>query len=66
MPQFTDSQFNRLANIFDNAGQVVLGVAVLSPLIGGFNNISYRVVISGVIVIIFCWLASIWLAKKGD
>lgn len=65
MSQFSDNQFNRIANIFDNAGQVVLGVAVLSPLIG-LNNTSLPIAIAGIIVVVFCWLASIWLAKKGD
>jgi len=31
-PVFTLGQFQRLSNIFDNAGQIVFGIVVISPL----------------------------------
>ena len=58
------SRLNRLSNIFDNAGQVVFGVVVLSPLVAGFDKLDRFIVISGVIVVIICWLVSIWLTRK--
>lgn len=63
---FTTNQFDRAANIFDNAGQVILAVAVLAPVISGFDRTSWFVVISGAAVTIFCWILSLWLSKKGE
>lgn len=63
---FDENQFGRVSNIFDNAGQVVLGIAVLSPVIVGFAEVNKFVIISGIVVTIFCWLVSIWLARKGN
>lgn len=65
-PVFTTNQFNRLSNIFDNAGQVVLGVAVIAPIISGFKFSNLPVVLSGIIVISLCWAASIWFASQGE
>lgn len=64
-PILTENQLNRFSNIFDNAGQVILAVAVLSPMLAGFERTNLIVVISGVIVVILCWATSIWFAKKG-
>ena len=65
-PFLTEKQFERFSNIFDNAGQVILGVVVLSPLIAGFDNINKIVLGLGIISVVFCWIGSIWFAKKGD
>ena len=65
-PVLSSAQLERLSNIFDNAGQVVLGVAVLSPIVVGFDKVNWFVVVSGVIVTIACWLMSLWFAKKGE
>jgi hypothetical protein len=60
----TSSQLERLSNIFDNAGQVVFGIVVLSPLIGGIDRINMLVIVSGVIVMLLLWTVSVWLAKN--
>jgi len=65
-PVLTEKQFERLSNILDNAGQVSLGVAVLAPLIGGFDKINGLMIISGIAGVIICWMASLILARKGD
>ena len=65
-PAFTIGQMSRLSNIFDNAGQVILGVVVLSPIISGFDKTNIIVVLSGMVVMIFCWSLSVWLARKGE
>lgn len=65
-PVFTIGQFNRLSNIFDNAGQVVFAVVVLAPVASGFDKINWFVIASGVVGIIFSWMASIWFARKGE
>jgi hypothetical protein len=64
-PSLTINQFNRISNIFDNAGQVVFGVAVISPMISGFDKVDLYVVASSIVVVILCWVFSTWLAKKG-
>lgn len=63
-PNLSLKQFERLSNIFDNASQVFLGVAVLTPIIGGINILNIRIVISGIIAVIVCWIASLILSKK--
>jgi len=42
---FTKSQIQRMANIFDNAGQVCLATAVLTPLISNVERGKLIVVI---------------------
>lgn len=62
----TLKQTERLANIFDNAGQVFLAVVVLSPLIqGGITMVNPQVVISGIIVVLVCWITSLLLSSRG-
>lgn len=63
-PFFTVNQFHRLSNILDNAGQVVLGITVVTPFFA--NTISYRSVLFGGLLIFVSWLTSLWLAKRGD
>lgn len=62
---FNKNQYNRLSSIFDNAGQVVLGIVVLSPIIAGFDKINAIIVILGLLLTIGLWLISIWFSKKG-
>jgi len=64
-PIFTISQFQRLSNIFDNAGQVVFGIAVVSPIISKTQINPFIFIFSGIFVIL-CGLFSIWLTKRGD
>lgn len=63
-PSLTTDQFDRIANIFDNAGQVVLGIVVLSPLIAGFDQTNPIVLTLGILVTIACWIFSVWFSKK--
>jgi len=65
-PVFTIRQFDRLSNIFDNAGQVIFGVAVLSPVITGVDKVNILVVILSIVTVFLCWVASVWLAKRGE
>lgn len=67
-PILTVKQIERFSNIFDNAGQVVFGVAVLSPLITGFENVDINVdifvILAGVMGMVVCWGTSILLVRK--
>lgn len=63
-PILTGKQIERLANIFDNAGQVVFAIMVLSPLISGFESINRPVIMTGIGLMIICWTTSILLARR--
>jgi len=65
-PILTINQLNRLSNIFDNAGQVIFGIVVLSPVISGFDRMNWFVILSGVVGVLFCWFASLWVVRKGE
>lgn len=65
-PTLTKNQLDRFSNIFDNAGQVIFGVVVLSPLISSFDKLNLLVILLGLTAICFCWVISIWFAKKGE
>lgn len=65
-PILTTDQIKRLSNIFDNSGQVVLGVAVLSPIISGVDKLNFYVVVSGIVGTAACWGLSLLFAKKGE
>lgn len=69
-PILTVAQLQRLSNIFDNAGQVIFGVVVLSPFISAlfskFDITNMFVVLSGIVGSTLCWFASVWLAGKGE
>ena len=62
-PVFNVSQLARLSNIFDNAGQVIFGVAVLSPLVA-LDRFHSPILILGLIAILLCWTISIILMRK--
>lgn len=62
---FTINQLNRLSNIFDNAGQVIFAIVVLSPLIAGFKQANWLVETCGIIATIGSWLISIRIARKA-
>ena len=64
-PIFAKNQYDRLANIFDNAGQVIFGVAVLTPSISGFASLNQFMLLSGVIGALASWFVSVLLARKG-
>ena len=64
-PVFTPAQIERFSNIFDNAGQVFLGVLVLTPIVQGIDKTNIVVIISGRLYVLSCWIFSIILAQKG-
>lgn len=63
-PLLTIKQLDRLSNILDNAGQVILAVAVLSPVIAGVDKNKILVLLLGLVTVLFCWLTSIWLTRR--
>jgi len=63
---FTPSQIERLANIFDNAGQVFLAVMVLAQVVQGIDKSNELVLVFGIIDMLLCWTVSIILAKRKD
>lgn len=65
-PVLTAGQLQRISNIFDNAGQVIFGVAVLAPVVGGVDRINILVVVLSIVTVLLCWVVSVWLAKKGE
>jgi len=65
-PLFTPSQIERIANIFDNAGQVALGVMVLAPLVQGIDKTNLWVLPLGTFDVVFCWSISITLARRKE
>jgi len=65
-PVFTPSQIERLSNIFDNAGQGIFVVGVLTPLVEGIDKTNPAVLLLGVFYVVLCWAVSIILAKRKD
>lgn len=63
-PILTDEQIDRLSNIFDNAGQVVFGIAVVSPIFAGFDKVNLFVVIFGLASAFTCWITSLILIRR--
>jgi hypothetical protein len=64
-PVFTSEELLRFANISDNAGQVFLGVMVLTPLISGFDKGIWPMVLSGTILTLTSWGLSWGLTRKA-
>ncbi len=65
-PVLTFGQIERISNILDNAGQVILGIMVVSPLVSGFDKLDLRVVVLGLFSVLTCWIVSIRLARNKD
>jgi len=65
-PVLTPSQFSRLSNIFDNAGNVFLAVIVISPFIGNVDKPNWFVIVVGTFLTLASWSFSILLAKKSS
>ena len=61
--ELSAKQFSRLANIMDNAGQIVMGTIVLNPIIIGAKNIDYVIIFSGILTTISLWIISLILEK---
>ncbi len=66
MRKFTKEELLRLANIFDNAGQVVFGIMVLTPLISKeFDKNKWFLIVLGLLSTFSLWLFSLSLTKKS-
>ena len=64
MPLFTNPQLKRFSNIFDNAGQVMFGSLVISPLIVSENpQRLIPVSILGFMLTFFLWWVSLRLER---
>ena len=63
-PVFSSEELLRFANISDNAGQVFLGVLVLTPLISGLDKDMVPVVSSGIALTLMSWFLSWFLTRK--
>lgn len=63
-PILTSAQFDRLSNIFDNAGQVLFGALVISPFVSQIDKPYGIVVPLGIAGTIICWIVSVLLSKK--
>lgn len=61
-PILTKSQIARLANIFDNAGQVCLASIVITPLVSDVEKSTGIVVLLGIVVTVSCW----WISLKFE
>lgn len=59
---FTKNQLHRLANIFDNASQIILASAIITPIISTVDSTDIYVVISGIIGVVVLW----WLSLKFE
>ncbi len=65
-PLFTANQFKRLANIFDNAGQVIFGIVVVAPIIAGIDKVSVVTLLLGIVTVLVFWLMSIYFERRGE
>lgn len=59
---FTADQIKRLANILDNAGQVVFASAIIPFLVSDFD-FSFAKMIPRTIAMILCWWISLRLER---
>ena len=64
-PVFTVEELLRFANIADNAGQIFLGVMVLTPLATGLDKTSQPMLFSGTGGTSLAWFISWLLTKKA-
>ena len=65
-PVLTSGQLSRLSNILDNAGNVLLAVFVLSPLVSSVDTIGAPMIFSGVVLTLILWGVSLWLARREE
>ncbi len=64
-PRLVSEEILRFANILDNAGQVFLGVMVLTPLVAGLDERGAFVILLGLLGALFSWFFSWWLTRKA-
>jgi threonine/homoserine/homoserine lactone efflux protein len=65
-PLFTQAQMAMIATIFANAGQVIFGITVVTPLINGFDKTNWSMVVLGTAVVLLCWAVSITIANRKE
>jgi len=66
MARFTQTQILRLANIFDNAGQVLLATVVLPPIFTQESGrIETNIIFIGMLSTIAAWWISLRLERIG-
>jgi hypothetical protein len=64
MPVFTNSQLKRFSNIFDNAGQVMLGSLVINPLLTPASSPGLiPAILLGAILTLLLWWVSLRLER---
>ena len=64
---FTTDQVKRMANILDNAGQVIFATAVLPSTLGLIDDeTSKMLALIGIILTIFCWWMSLKLERVSS
>lgn len=63
MFEINTKQIKRLANIFDNAGQVCLGSLVLNSLNKETSQNNINIIIIGILMTLLCWYFSLKLEK---
>jgi hypothetical protein len=61
-PIFSEKQFDRLSNILDNAGQVVLGITVIGPFFSR-EPINVFIIGNGILAVLALWIVSIILSN---
>jgi len=64
MPVFSDQTILRIANIFDNAGQVFFAVTVLAPIVQGLAKINWAMVTFGLSTTLALWVISVTLTTR--
>jgi len=64
-PTFTSEELLRFANIFDNAGQIFLGIMVLTPFVSGFDRGRVPMITLGIAATALCWFLSWQLTRKA-
>ncbi len=59
MSLFTNSQLKRFSNIFDNAGQVLFGSTVITPVINPtpYSGILFVSLFGGLLTILLWWIS---------
>ena len=67
MPNFTTSQLKRFSNIFDNAGQVLLGTVVITPVLNPKPPLgSIGVALLGSCLTLFAWWISLRIERMAS
>lgn len=63
---FSKEELLRLANIFDNAGQVFLAGLVIAPFFSTIDFSKTFVIVLGLALTFGCWFFSWWLTKEAN